>query len=258
MVLTNSVHVNINGTADAGTVNDKHGHHSADSFAAVEINGARQAFTQTAGGQVPTVELFQKTLMSGGSTGFATGVGSKGSVADPAFVTVTDLGTGSVVGMEEVMVQNLDWEDALFSITDEGILLTIAKNDPSSFVSLRFATSSSWVVDPYTYGATLSASGLTAFGATPLSGWTLTSDDVSTQAFFAFGLLGQPFDFADVLPPSDLFTIGHTYRYDVGSGNGVFEVKAEIPEPSTLTMLGLGGLGMLGKAIVKSRSVTRQ
>jgi hypothetical protein len=49
MVLTNSVHVNINGTADAGTVNDKHGHHSADSFAAVEINGARQAFTQTAG-----------------------------------------------------------------------------------------------------------------------------------------------------------------------------------------------------------------
>jgi hypothetical protein len=240
-VLINSVRAEISGTAEAGPVNDHHGHHSADSFAAVEING-KQTFMQTAAGQVPQVEVVQKTVMQGG----AFGVAPRGKVTDPAFMTVTDLDTGFVIAREEIMAQTIEWADAMFSMDDTGIRLTLNKNDPGSSVSLLFIPSSPWIVNPYSYGASFSAAGLAALGETPLSGWTVSTDGDLVEAFFAFGPGGQPFDFAQLRPPSSLFTVGHNYQYDVGSGNGVFEIQAEIPEPSTLAMFGLFGLSILG------------
>jgi len=247
VVLNNSVRAEIIGVAEAGPVNDHHGHHSADSFAAVEING-KETFVKTPDpGSVPQVQVFQNTVMQGGAFQKG-GLVPRGKVIDPAFMTILDLDTGVVVAREQIMSQTVDWTDALFSLDATGIQLTVNKADPLSSVSLLFLATSPWISNPYSYGATLNGTGLVAFGETPLSGWTLTTDGDIVNAFFAFGAGGQPYDYAQVTPPSSLFTAGHTYQYDVGSGNGVFVLEAEIPEPSTLAMLGIFGLLILAKS----------
>jgi hypothetical protein len=232
--LADSVKTVISGSAHAGKPVDFHTWHSADSFGAVELAGA-QTFSVVENGQIPVLEAFAQTVMSGGVDNTAPGK-DRGGNRDPLFVTLADLDTGSLT-REAVMRQDLDWVNAQYSLDDSGIRLAVASGDPGSFVSLVFETLSNWVLDPYTYGARLDASGLTAFGATPLSGWIVTTGPIWIEAFFPFGPGGQPFDFVQVRPPESLLSVGHSYRYDVGAGGGVFEV-ANVPEPSSLVLFG--------------------
>ena len=98
----------------------------------------------------------------------------------------------------------------------------------------------------------LSNSGFSPFGLTPLAGWiqTITTDRI--EEFFPFEPGGQPFDYARVNPPDSLFDSTSTYRYDVGSTEGVFEIVA-IAEPPGAALLGAAilcwaGLGWRGSS----------
>jgi hypothetical protein len=252
VVLVDSVKATISGSATAGAANDAP-FHSADSFGAINIAGA-QTFLVTKAGDIPTVSVFgQDTIKGGDINGTAKGnPNPANAVRDPYVVTVTDQTTGQVVASQSVMSQNLDYHNASYSIDDTGIHLSVAANDPTAFVTLSFSTdtSSGWLLNNYNYGATLTDAGLSAYGETPMSGWTVTQNGSEIDAFFAFAN-GQPLDDAFVLPPSALFEsegsfTGDTYTYDVGTSMGVFTFAAAVPEPPALTMLATGLAGVLG------------
>jgi hypothetical protein len=251
-VLVDSVRTELKGEAVAGTPKppvDTDKFHSADSFAAVEIMGGT-TFTATpppANG-VPTLAAYLGSILKGGALGNQ----KEGQHLDPVFVTLTDQTTG-VVSRQIVMEQSVTWTDATFSVDNTGITLTIDRNDPASSVALGFTNALPWVTNPYSYGATLDASGFTAFGETPLSGWTVTQGPDTTQAFFAFGPDGQPLDSAFVRPPDSQFTTGDTYSYDVGTGGGLFEVASAIPEPPVLVLSGVAALALLAWRRVRRR-----
>ena len=232
--LANTVHTVLKGSVEAGDPTpDKHDLHSADSFAAADLG--LPAFQVVEGGGIPSISLAGRNTMIGGRYQVAGRVKFDGKVVDPYYVTVNDLHTGAVT-TEAVMTQTLDYTNALFSLDDEGIRLTVDRHDPSSFVELIFSSSSDWVLNPYTYGARLSNLGFEGFGLTPASGWTLSQTTDAIEAFFAFGPGGLPFDHAEVRPPDSLFTPGRSYSYDVGASDGAFEVAAAVPEPSTMVM----------------------
>lgn len=227
VILSNHVQTILEGKAKAGLPRDGDKRHSADSFAGAQIQGA-QIFKLIPMQGIPTLEVFGKDVMSGGAF---EGNGIAGKQTDPYFMTITDLKTGEV--MEEVvMMLSLEYSNAFYSVDDSGIRLTIDRSDPDSFVSLMFSSEFPWVLNPYTYGATLDADGLTAFGETPLDGWQITTTDDTVEAFFAFGPEGQPFDSAVVDPPDSFFIAKHKYKYDIGSSAGAFEVAVETPTPS--------------------------
>ena len=260
-VLVDSVRTELSGMATAGTpsalVEPTHKLHSADSFAGVEIVGAKSSFKVTTGGAIPTVEAFQQSLFKGGTNQIVPGLDA-GKALDPVFVTVNDQTTG-VVFRQVVMTGSVTWTQGTFSVDQSGITLAINRNDPTASVALDFSNASSWVTNPYSYGATLDSTGFTAFGETPLSGWTLTQGPDTTQAFFAFGPDGAPFDSATVQPPASLFTTGDTYSYDVGTGGGVFELAAAVPEPSPLVLSGVVAFSLLawvGFRRIRSSGVT--
>src|SRR5262249_33634955 len=78
----------------------------------------------------PIVESIGRNTMVGGKINIDTqGLDFIGGVRDPYFVTLTDLDTGAET-VEEVMAQDLMWSDALYSLDDNGIRLTINRNDP--------------------------------------------------------------------------------------------------------------------------------
>ena len=57
----------------------------------------------------------------------------------------------------------------------------------------------------------------------------------------------MPFDAVAVQPDASVFTMGHTYSFDVGAGGGVFTEVASVPEPPALVsiLLGLASAGVL-------------
>ena len=239
-LLTDSVRVGIVGSAAAGKPTDGDRVHSADSFVGVEIK-AKNTFQVVGGGDKPTVEAISRNVMTGGR--FDPTAIAKGEVLDPYFVTLTDLDTNTAT-VELVMLQDLLWSDALFQVDDTGIRLTINRNDPESFVSLLFSSStSSWVLDPYTYFARLDRAGLSASGLTPLSGRTVTMTSDTVEAFFPFGSEGQPYDDVLIRPPDSLFAVDHVYTYDIGASEGAFDISA-VPQTASLTLT-LGGLAVL-------------
>src|SRR5262249_2682705 len=141
----------------------------------------------------------------------------RGEELDPYFVSLTNLDTQTVT-REITATLNLEWSGALYSVDDSGIRLTVNRNDPLSMVSLAFHSElSSWVLNPYSYGATLTPTGFTAFGITPQSDWTVTTTSDTIVAFFPFGSGGQPFDVVMARAPDSLFVDGDNYRYDSGS-----------------------------------------
>jgi hypothetical protein len=238
VALMNSVKGVISGFADSGkpTYPDADTVHSADSFGAVEIKAAK-VFQQVTPGAQPEIEAVGRNVAVASAI-------SVGSVKDPYFLTVNDLTTG-VSTTEQIMSETVDAVDAGYSIDDTGILLTIDRGDPTSSLSLAFSNAvSPWVLNPYTYGAALNNTGFSAFGETPLSGWSVTTTADTVEAFFAFGPDGEPFDSALVLPPDSLFTVGDMYTYDAGTDSGGFELQFA-PEPSTFLLLASGLVGML-------------
>jgi hypothetical protein len=259
-VLADSVKTSIGLKSSAGALEDGDGVHSADSFAGAEIRAQDTFIIADKDQKPPIVEAIGRNIMTGGNKVSidTQGLDFIGGVRDPYFVTLSDLDTGTET-VEQVMAQDLDWSDALYSMDDTGIRFTINRNDPASFVSLLFTTSmSSWVLNPYTYGARLDSTGLSAFGLTPLSGWTLTTTSDTVEAFFSFGADGQPYDDVMVRPPDSLFTLNHMYTYDVGASNGLFDVvTTTVPEPATLTLV-LCGLALVFIPHLYRRVCTRR
>lgn len=246
-VLKGAVKTTFGGTADAGYPIDSHRYHSADSTAGVRIPGT--VFKVTDPGDTPIVEEAQGNVVFGGASG-SSQAGSPekdkaAAVKDPIYAVLFDLTTNESI-LQEIMSQNIEYQDATIAMDDGGIRLTIDRNDPFSFVDLSFASTSPWVLNPYTYGARLDASGLTGYGYLS-SGWVIEQDADRTSAFYSFGSDGLALDYAMVQAPASLFTVGHDYELDFGSGNGVYEV-ASAPEPSTLVGATLGLLGVLGAA----------
>lgn len=246
-VLKNAVKTTFGGTADAGYPTDSHRYHSADSTAGVRIPGT--VFKVTDPGDTPVVEEAQGNVVFGGaSSSMQAGSPEKNKAAavkDPIYAVLFDLTTDESF-LQEIMSQNIEYQDATIAMDDGGIRLTIDRNDPLSFVDLSFASTSPWVLNPYTYGARLDALGLSGYGFLS-SGWTIEQDADRTSAFYSFGSDGLPLDYAMVQAPAPLLTVGHDYELDFGSGNGVSEV-ASAPEPSTLVGAVLGVLGLLGAA----------
>jgi hypothetical protein len=242
--LSNSVEIHLEGHATAGIPIDGDNHHSADSIVAASITGANHFFQATIGPAPVFTEYTQIVALAGADADAS----AKNGTTDPAFFTLTDLTTG-LVTIEPTMIQTIIAENALFAIDDSGIRLTVRNGDPTSYANLAFSSAiSSWVLNPYTYGARLDASGLDAYGETPLSGWSITTTASTVEAFFAFGPGGQPFDVVRIQPDSSLLTPGHSYLYGSGSDIGAYVVVSSVPEPSTYATLGSGILGALSYA----------
>lgn len=248
LMLKNYVQVDLVGHTTAGTPNqttDKDLCHSASSFVAVEIEDVVDQYHVTMPGAVPVVMAVGKNALSGPSFDqdmFGKVVKGKpqlnhsGSNTDPYFVTVTNHTTG-VVTQQIVMEQTLLFHDADYLVDDSGIHLSIAKGDPLAFVSLDFTSAFAWVQNPYVYGAALTSSGLSAYGLTPLSGWTITNTANTIEAFYAYGLDGQPFDSALVQPSASLFAPGDVISEAIGAGDGTSDLVT-VPEPSSILILG--------------------
>ncbi len=248
------VQVDLDGSAGPGVPDSGPNHHhqephprrhSADSFSAVQLKGTK--YFQDIGD--PSTRLLGEVGeydMRGGCWADPNHdpMGKKkehGERLDPSILTITDVDTGVSV-TEPFMSEEAGFDNGLISLDDNGIRFTIPTNDPNAFVWLNFTTLSDWVQEPYTYGARLDADGLTAWGLTPLSGWQVTTTADAVEAFYPFGPDGLLADYALLQPPEDLFTPGHSYQYDVGTGDGAWDAVS--PEPTTLALLAMGVLTM--------------
>jgi hypothetical protein len=255
-VFTDYVKVHLKGTAEAGVPKDKDLYHSADSFAAVRINGAKGVF---AGGNpaqpfAPPLQLMTQSTLALGPmawtvNGNAAGVKTTaraGGFHDPFYIAVFDVTAPTdplLVAAREVFAFDVLATNGLAMFDATSIRLVIDPDDPTSKVEFVVDMDDEWVRDPYTYGATLSASGLTAFGnTTPFAGWQMIVTDDYIEARFDFGPEGRPFDFVEVQLPDDLFTPGRLYSYDAAGGGGAFEVQ--VPEPATCAVFAAGLLGL--------------
>jgi len=250
----NAVTATIEGSAVAGTPKkgdaNEDTYHSANSFAGIFLEGSR-FFVKDVNVQGP-FELAIKTQV------FHQGIGARSDKAsfparltDPIFMTVLDLDTGAET-IDRVMTFDVEAAAADVVIDEHGILLAVDLEQPGSFARLAFDQPSSWVMDPYSYGARLDAAGLSLSGDTlPLLNWQISRSADRLEAFFAFGPDGQPFDMASVTPDGSLFTDGHTYRYSVGGTGAVVEVAAAVPEPSSLILMliGIGALASMARPL---------
>jgi len=238
----NAVTATLTGSVSAGLPADGDKYHSADSWAGVYVKNAK-TFVKTIGAPEPFGFAGEDKVGFAGATDLSGGKPMR--YLDPFFLTVNDLTTG-VSTTSEIMSETITALGADVFIDDAGIHLAVNRNNPLSSVSLQFSSETPWVTDPYHYGATLDNSGLTLDGdALPLPGWTITTTADRIDALYAFGPGGAPLDMATVVPPEALFTLGHTYSYDVGGGGGAFAL-AVIPEPSSLALIlsGLAGLSV--------------
>jgi hypothetical protein len=210
---------------------------SADSFTAVSIPVASSIIQSGNGGG--TWKAIDRNYAWGASN--STSLKDKVGVRDPCVLSLTDQDTGDVIS-QDIMEQNLDAAGGgTFSIADSGITLSVPRT-PGASASLDFATESSWVQNPYSYGADLTPDGFTAYGVTPLSDWTVTTTSDTITATFSFGPDGLPFDCADVDPSSSM-TPGDSYTYTVNDSDGAFETA--VPEPGMAGVIAATGLTCL-------------
>jgi hypothetical protein len=249
--INNFVMTLIGAEADAGMPKEKGiTAHSADAVAALSIYGT-QTFKQIAGQDVRVYEALgkQKVVVTKAST-------REAQVLDPYFLSITDLTTGTTTTMP-IMQEDITANDAGVIIDDTGIHLTIDLADPNSSVALAFTNEFPGVLNPYSYGATLSSAGFQAFGALS-GGWTISDSGNAREAFFAFGPGGQPYDSVMVQPPSSLFTPGDVYTYAGGASDGVVDLMtASAPEPSTLMLAAVGLIITVGFYLLPSRRTLR-
>jgi hypothetical protein len=203
---------------------------SADSFSAAAVSGGHVFRFVDDGTNIRWEATGKQTMVGGAEQRLV-----PGGVYDPWVFRITDE-TLDESWYEEVMRLDVTSFDANYLVDDSGISLSIDQSDPESEVHLSFTMPSSWVVNPYEYGAHLTPSGLTAWGATPPEGWSVTTSGTTLTAFYAFGPEGQPWDAAMVRPPSEYFIPGHDYSYDLGAGSGVY-ILGNVPGPSTLVIL---------------------
>lgn len=245
--LLNWVQGDLRGFAIAGAIADNCTAHSADSFAGVKIDAVNSWVFDAQHGAEVGDQIVDNVGVGGTISGPLV---YKGGFVDPLFLVVNDIDTGEL-WVEELMRQTLEYSDATYSIDEDGIRMTINALDPDSYVDLDFTTEFDWVLNPYTYGARLDATGLTAYGVTPLSGWTVNTIGNTIEAYYDFGPDGKPLDYVQAKPPDSMFVQGHTYTYDSGGGGGVWEVT--VPEPASLSVLAFGAIGVLVSTRRRSR-----
>jgi hypothetical protein len=256
--LNNAMKTVISGNGEAGTIKDNDNYHSADAFGAAALTGITSFFfTQSS----PLFTAYTK------NNGVLVGVGEISEDKknpqpnthlggrDPIFMQVRDVTDGGAVTIatEVLAAQTIDLVNAFISLTDAGIDLKIPRFIPDASVSLNFETLSPWVINPYSYGATLSNAGFSAFGATPADDWIITETDSFIDAFFAFGSEGQPFDVIMARPPESLFQTGRMYDYGGGAGNGAF-AWVQAPEPDSVMLVVAGLVALLAMLSQRRRS----
>jgi hypothetical protein len=240
--LNNYVHVRLTGEAIAGALDDNHRCHAADAASGVMIEGVKTAFQVVQPGDIPVVKGAGR-VFSGGA--FQFGVPQPNgrldkSNHDPYFATLVDLDTGDTF-TEIVMQHTVEAVNGSWQIDDSGIRLAVGLNDPESFVELSFDQPSTWVLNPYSYGAHLDMNGLIATGALA-TGWTVSTLSDRVEAFFPFGPDGMPFDSFEAAPPFSLFQAGHSYTYNIGDGDGIYEQILGVPEPANIFLAAIGAL----------------
>ncbi|MBC7816140.1 MAG: PEP-CTERM sorting domain-containing protein, partial [Planctomycetaceae bacterium] len=239
----------IQGGSRAGPPEDKHNFHSADSFAAIEIDAFRTFVQTKVNGQDRLVGVANNTMVGGGFNAHDGGKETKD--IDPLYLRVRDLDTGASI-TEEILTQNIFSRDATYSLTDAGLEFQINPLNPLSFVELEFHADSPWVSNPYAYGARFDSGRLTISGDRyPLADWQITQMGSRKRAFIPFGPDGSLFDMVEALPPDNLFTVGHNYQYDVGAGSGSFEIASSVPEPGSMFLVGL--TATLGTTFIRRR-----
>ena len=204
--------------------------HSADAFVGVELK-ATSTYIATAGTNPPIFHVLGRDLVALGGGTRRTRTVTWEALRDPFFLTVTDLNTG-IATRQILMAENADYLNSRIVMDDTGIHLTVSRIVPS-FATVDFNSEMPWVLNPYSYHFRLDGSGL-SLGS--IFARRLDSHDHRRHHHdLAFAPGGMPFDAVAVQPDASVFTMGHTYSFDVGAGGGVYEV-ASVPEPPALSV----------------------
>ena len=222
--------------------------HSAVSLSIIQLGGD----TYTANGNKgPFVQVLGGGTITGGTSATAkrNAKALGGGVIDPIYLSVNNVTNPSspvTTAQQEVMEEDGVYTgDASFQADDTGITLTMDTSDPTASASVIFQTVGSWVTNPYSYGATLTPSGLTGIGITPTSDWSMTTNGsivTETLLWSTLGIgSGLPFDEANVQPDSSAFpTSGDTYQDDVTDSDLGYDYVV-VPEPIALSVVAIMG-----------------
>ena len=242
--LMNSVKAVIQGDAEAGPLphTDEAEAHTADSFAAAQVAGAK-TWVETTPGDRPRVKAYSRGAMWGG--GWAQNADSNpnirgtrmfGKTRDPMYITMTDLDSGWSI-TEDVLTYDVSWIDSEYIINEEEMTFTIPKHLLNAKVEVNFSTESDWVEDSYFYGILLDHDGFEVYGDLPdISHWSLI--ETAETITWSLDLDGQPlFDFATITAPDDLVVPGRSYQFDIGEGDGTYAAATYAPSPSSVALL---------------------
>lgn len=187
--------------------------------------------------------------------------------ADPISLTLIEVDTGQTYSQDlyAVNVDVAEFGHAAFTYDNdtggEGVFLSC---DADESVRIDGSSNSDWLISPYgAFSASLSEGSFAATGAWASLPWQLTYEDAGNIASNVLSAsLPSEYLLADLewQIPESLMRDGHSYdlRLDWSeSASDSAMAIDEIPEPGPFCLIAGGGLGLLGRSVIRRRKAAR-